>query len=150
MQWGNEQEEFARELYTNRTGREIMPAPSTASETVPHFASSPDGIYYNVETGERGCIEIKCPMITAFIKYVPAIKDNETMKKVVPDYFYQVQSHMHCVGCNWCDFVVFQPFMRKSMNIVRITRDDAEIAAITERVEAANMIVEQIIREING
>ena len=59
MRWGNEQEGNARSLYEKITGRRIVETGSCAHPSIPHFASSPDGYYYDEDTHEKGCIEIK-------------------------------------------------------------------------------------------
>ena len=69
MKFGTEQEASARDLYSRLTERHIVEVGSSKHRTITNFASSPDGFFYDEESGERGCIEIKCPSQNTFLKY---------------------------------------------------------------------------------
>lgn len=75
------------------------------------------------------------------------ISDGETLKEVMPDYYWQVQAEMDCTGAIGCDFVVYCPFLQKQLHIVRIERNDEDILKIHERIALAdNYITEHIIK----
>lgn len=146
MRFGSEQEEHARAYYTETTGHTVVEVGLCRHDTFPTLASSPDGI---IEDGDTiGCIEIKCPALSTYIKYVSDIHDNASLLRVNPDYFYQCQSHMACTGASYTDFVVYCPFVARPMHIVRISRDEDEIAKIIGRVRMANDVINEKINQI--
>ncbi len=62
----------------------------------------------------RGLLEIKCPY-SMKDKNIPeacksssfCLEDSSTHKlKRRHNYYYQIQCQLHCVDCEWCDFVV--------------------------------------------
>ena len=80
---------------------------------------------------------------------IAEIHDNESLKKVNPDYFYQCQNHMACTKATFCDFVAYCPFVENPMHIVRITRDNDEIALVEERVIKAEEVIQSNYTQIN-
>lgn len=145
MQWGTDQEKNARELYERITGRHIVETGSYKHPTVEHFASSPDGYYYDEETGEKGCLEIKCPIQSTFMKYRSEIYDNKSLLDTKFEYFYQCMAHMMCTGAQWTDFVVYNPFQNTPIHIVRILPDEMVFAEMEKRIHVANDIVKELI-----
>lgn len=141
MRFGTEQEGNARDLYVERTGREVKEVGLCHHSKIKYLASSPDGMTYDGDT--LGCVEIKCPTLSTYSQYVAEISDNETLKKVNPDYYYQCQNHMACTGGQFCDFIAYCPFVENPIHIVRITRDDDAIALIEERVALAEEIIKE-------
>ena len=147
MQWGTDQEENARELYERITGRHIVETGSCKHPTIEYFASSPDGYYYDEETGEKGCLEIKCPIQSTFMKYRSEIYDSESLLDTKPEYFYQCMAHMMCTGAQWTDFVVYNPFQNTPIHIVRILPDETVFAEMEKRIHVANDVVKELIEQ---
>lgn len=144
MRFGTEQEPNARSLYTELTGNAVTEVGLCHHKTITHLASSPDGIVYEKAadgTETLGNIEIKCPGLAAYTQYVAEIKDNDSLLRVQKDYYYQCQCHMACTGAEFCDFVVFCPFVENPIHIVRITRDNETIDLIEERVLLAEEVI---------
>ena len=142
--WGQEQEENAKDLLIKKNPEwELADVSSCAHDIIPHFAASPDAIIYDRKKLMVG--EIKCPNPNTFVRYLVEIKDAESLKKVQPDYFYQMQAEMACTNAESGIFVVYCPWLVKPIHIVPIERDEEAIKAIEERVVKANEIVEQII-----
>lgn len=141
MRFGTEQEENARAMYVDITGREVKEVGLCHHPQIKYLASSPDGI--TADGDVMGCVEIKCPTLSTYSKYVAEIHDNDSLKKVNPDYFYQCQNHMACTEAQFCDFIVYCPFVENPIHIVRIKRDEEAIALIMERVELAEQIIEE-------
>ena len=141
MRFGSEQEENARNLYVEQTGREVKEVGLCHHDTITYLASSPDGI--TTDNGILGCVEIKCPSLSTYSQYVAEITDNESLKKVNPDYYYQCQNHMACTGGQFCDFIAYCPFVESPIHIVRISRDNDAIALIEERVALAEEIIKE-------
>lgn len=141
MRFGTEQEENARAMYVDITGREVKEVGLCHHPQIKYLASSPDGI--TADGDVMGCVEIKCPTLSTYSKYVAEIHDNESLKKVNPDYYYQCQNHMACTEAQFCDFIVYCPFVENPIHIVRVQRDEDAIALIMERVELAEQIIEE-------
>lgn len=144
MRWGTEQEASARRLYTRKTGRTVTERGSVEHPTIPFFASSPDGFIAEDENGESGCLEIKCPNQDTYMRYRNEVHDNESLKKVKPEYYWQCQSHMMCTGASWCDFVAYCPWQSKPMHIVRILSDADDMELIKEKIGEAEKIIENL------
>lgn len=145
MQWGNEQESNARSLYTLRTGLKMVEVGSCKHDTIDKFASSPDGFYYNENTGEKVCLEIKCLSQKEYIKYLDSVMDGDGLKKVNSQYYYQCHAHMMVTGATATDFVVYNPFQQIPIHIVRIEKDEAVANEIAERVALANDFIQEKI-----
>ncbi len=147
MTFGTNQEPYARELYETMTGRTTKAVGVCTHPTIPYFASSPDGLYENSDTGERGCIEIKVPQIDNYFKYRATIKTAEDLKEVNPDYYYQCLAHIACTGSEWTDFICYQPFLKHFIHIVRVERDENAIREMEERVGEANRYIDELNTE---
>lgn len=147
MQWGNEQEENARSLYSLRTGKKMVEVGSCRHDTIPFFASSPDGFYYNEENGEKGCLEVKCLGQKEYIKYLDFVNDAQSLLKYNPVYFYQCHAHMMSTGASFTDFVVYNPFQSIPIHIVRIERDENVSESIEKRVRLANSFIEEKVKK---
>ena len=142
--WGQEQEDNAKDLLMRKNPEwELSDVSSCGHDTIPHFAASPDAIIYDRKKLMIG--EIKCPSVHTFVRYLVEINDAESLKKVQPDYFYQMQAEMACTNAESGIFVAYCPWLVKPIHIVPIERDEEAIKAIEERVVKANEIVEQII-----
>lgn len=147
MRFGTEQEPHARAMYSEVKNVEVYEVGACQHPTIQTFSSSPDGI--TEDNGIRGCIEIKCPKAATFSKYVANITDNASLKSVNPDYFYQCQAHMACVNAQYCDFVIYCPYLSHPIHIIRITRDDNEIAEMESRVMLAEQIIQNFQTNLN-
>ena len=142
--WGQEQEDNAKDLLMKKNPQwELADVSSCKHDNIPHFAASPDAIIYDRK--KLMIAEIKCPSVHTFVRYLVEIKDAESLKKVQPDYFYQMQAEMACTNAESGIFVAYCPWLVKPIHIVPIERDEEAIKAIEERVAKANEIVEQII-----
>lgn len=144
MRWGTEQEDDARSLYEKLTGRHILKVVSCKHPTIPNFASSPDGLFYDENSGERGCLEIKCPSQNTFMKYKDIICDNDTLLKEKYEYFYQCMAHMMCCNADWTDFVIYNPFQQNPIYITRILPDGNIFTEMGKRIRMADDIINQI------
>ena len=149
MDFGTEQEPYARKRYHKITGHDVHEIGLVLHKEIPNFGTSPDGII--VEDGKiTRALEIKCPLGKTYIKYASQVIDGATLKKANSQYFWQCVSHCMCTGATECDFVVFNPFLRPDarIKIVPIIPTDEDIALLAERVrladEYANALVEKI------
>ena len=124
MQWGVDQEPFARAEYEVKTGNFVDQVAFVDHPTIVNFGCSPDGL-----VGDDGLIEIKCPNTATHIDYV-------MQDKVPTKYIPQIQCQLAVTGRKWCDFVSFDPRLPDGLQIliVRLERDDEYIEKLEARV----------------
>jgi len=128
---GLEVESEAREFYEFKKDVEIKQVGFCVSDDETHGAS-PDGL-----VGDKGLIEIKCPLITTHVGYL--IKNT-----LVTDYFQQVQGQMFVTGRDWTDLLSYYPGLRPVL--IRVERDEEFIMNL--RVEL-RMFCEELNEVIN-
>ena len=145
IRWGNEQEADARNLYAEISGLHIVEVGSCKHPTIPHFASSPDGFYYDENTGIKSCLEIKCPNQATFMRYKNEIYDNASLLSVKYEYFYQCMAHMMCTGAKEVYFIAYNPYQSDPIHIVRILPDEKIFAEMDRRIRLANDMIDKII-----
>ena len=130
MEWGTEQEPFARMAYEAYTGTFVKEEGFVDHPTIEGFGCSPDGI-----VGE-GLIEIKCPNTA---NHIETVLENKVPSKYIP----QMQCQMACTGAKWCDFVSFDPRVPEDLQlfVVRVERDQ-------EYIDAMEVEVKQFLSEV--
>ena len=124
MQWGTEQEPFAREAYELAKSEFVVETGFIDHPTIPMSGASPDGL---VQT--EGIIEIKCPASTTHIGYISA--------GVVPaKYKNQMTWQLICTGRKWADFVSYDPRLPDNLKlfVVRYEPTDAERKEVEDKV----------------
>jgi putative phage-type endonuclease len=130
MEWGTEQEPFARMAYEAHTGTFVKEEGFVDHPTIEGFGCSPDGI-----VGE-GIIEIKCPNTA---NHIETVLENKAPSKYIP----QMQCQMACTGAKWCDFVSFDPRVPEDLQlfVVRVERDQ-------EYIDSMEVEVKQFLSEV--
>ena len=130
MEWGTEQEPFARMAYDAHTGTFVKEEGFVDHPTIEGFGCSPDGI-----VGE-GLIEIKCPNTA---NHIETVLENKAPSKYIP----QMQCQMACTGAKWCDFVSFDPRVPEDLQlfVVRVERDQ-------EYIDLMEVEVKQFLSEV--
>ena len=130
MEWGTEQEPFARMAYEAHTGTFVKEEGFVDHPTIEGFGCSPDGI-----VGE-GLIEIKCPNTA---NHIETVLENKAPSKYIP----QMQAQMVCTGAKWCDFVSFDPRLPEDLQllVVRVERDQ-------EYIDSMEVEVKQFLSEV--
>jgi putative phage-type endonuclease len=125
MQWGTDQEPFARAAYETAKGVMVEEVGFVPHPNIPMAGASPDGF-----VGVNGLVEIKCPNTATMIETL-------LTKKCPQKYFTQIQFQLACTDRVFCDYVVFDPRMPKNLQLFvkRIERDEDYIAQIEEEVE---------------
>ena len=124
MQWGTDQEPFARDAYSAKTGELVTEVGFVNHPRIGNAGASPDGIV------GAGLVEIKCPNTASHIEYL--------MSKEPPQkYYYQMQWQMACAMAEFCDWVSYDPRMPQELQllIVRIYRDEDCIKMLEAEVE---------------
>jgi putative phage-type endonuclease len=123
MEWGVEQEPFARAAYECKTGVMVEQVGFIDHPTIAMSGASPDGY------AEDGLIEIKCPNTATHLDYILEGKPPQK-------YVTQMQWQMACTGRPWCDFVSYDPRLPENLQllVIRVQRDDAYIAMLETEV----------------
>ncbi|WP_062739007.1 lambda exonuclease family protein [Ralstonia mannitolilytica] len=136
MQWGTEQEPFARIAYMADRGVDVQEVGFIQHATL-MAGCSPDGLI-----AADGLIEIKCPVSATHI---------ETLKtQHMPlEHMPQVQGQMWIADRDWCDFVSYDPRMpeKLQMFVQRIPRDDQYIKALAFEIER---FLEEVAAEVTA
>jgi hypothetical protein len=137
MQWGIDQEEFAREAYEQRTRVVVEKAGFIILDGIKASAgASPDGLV------GVGCIEIKAPNTRTHV---------QTILDGMPDEHYaQLQGVMWVAGREWCDFISWDPRVpgEYQLFVQRIERDEPFIEMLKREIEVFDQEVEATIRQI--
>jgi putative phage-type endonuclease len=139
MEWGTENEPFARAAYEIKTGNTVDQVGSIDHPTIPMSSASPDGF-----VGNWGCLEIKCPNTSTHIE---TLLGAEPVKK----YYDQMQWQMACTNRSWCDFVSFDPRMPAHLQLFvkRIERNDVYIAELEGEVIQFLLEVDDKVKKLN-
>jgi putative phage-type endonuclease len=131
MQWGTEQEKFARAEYELACDWTVDEIGIVLHPTIERGAASPDGL-----VSTNGLVEIKCPKTATHLQTL-------VDKKQPRQYENQMLWQMACTGREWCDFVSYDPRLPEDLQLFvhRFDRDDKRI----EEIEAA---VTQFLNEV--
>ena len=132
MQWGTEQEKFARAEYELACDWTVDEIGIVLHPTIERGAASPDGL-----VSTNGLVEIKCPKTATHLQTL-------VDKKQPRQYENQMLWQMACTGREWCDFVSYDPRLPDDLQLFvhRFDRDDKRI----EEIEAA---VTQFLSEVD-
>jgi len=132
MQWGTEQEKFARAEYELACDWTVDEIGIVLHPTIERGAASPDGL-----VSTNGLVEIKCPKTATHLQTL-------IDKKQPRQYENQMLWQMACTGREWVDFVSYDPRLPEDLQLFvhRFDRDDKRI----EEIEAAVM---QFLSEVD-
>ena len=119
MQWGTDQEPFARMAYESATGNLVT---EMGFIYLPDLMAgcSVDGL---IEEGARtGVFEAKCPISATHVEYLVA-------GKLPSEYKPQILHNVYVTGADFADFVSYDPRMPEKLQLfkVRWERDEDEI-----------------------
>ena len=141
MEWGTEQEKFARIRYEADTGYFVDEAEFYTHPTIKWLGASPDGLLN--DTG--GLLEIKCPNTQTHLGYM-------LDKKAPATYVNQMQTQMWVTGRAWCDFVSYDPRVPEHLQLFvsRLQRDNDLIAKM--EIETIKFLgeVEEAINQLEN
>jgi putative phage-type endonuclease len=140
MEWGVDQEPFARMAYEIATNQFVDKTGFWHHPSIAWVGVSPDGLVDN-----DGLVEIKCPNTTTHLDYI----DDD---KVPAKYFKQIQCQLWVTGRTWCDFVSFDPRLPHyaQLFIKRCLRDDEFIAEMENAVREFLSEVEFLVNKFTG
>jgi len=142
MKRGSELEIHARFAYELQTGL-LASESGIAISDCGRYGYSTDGL-----CGDDGLIEIKCPASPSKIGAIwsnPETADSE--------YIDQIQGGMWITGRQWCDFIMYCPWLEsvgKDLFIKRINRDETYIASLESDLLGFSKLVDQyeaVLRE---
>jgi len=139
MEWGIENEEFARAAYEAKTGNMVDQVGAIDHPRIAMSAASPDAL-----VGDDGCLEIKCPNTATHIE---TLLGDEPAKK----YYDQMQWQMACTNRSYCEFVSFDPRMPAHLQLFvkRIERNDIYIAELESEVIRFLAEVDDKVKKLN-
>ena len=146
MAWGNDHEQDALGAYVSLKGRKVTSCGSLPHPEVAAFWDSPDGILLDAD----GVVEVKCPAPKTHAEYLTSVHDGESLRKVNEVYYWQVMAHMAVTGAASCDWLSYCPFLKPSLHVVTIERDDDAIGQMLERIKAADNIAEDMVLAARG
>ena len=124
MQWGKDQEPFARQAYERRHEVEVYEVGFVDHPEIGMSGASPDGY-----VGECGLVEIKCPLTATHL--------DTLLNGTIPGrYVTQIQWQLACAGREWCDFISFDPRLPHAMQmfVQRIPRDPSTVLELEGEV----------------
>lgn len=139
MRHGIEQEPWARQAYSERTGLDVFECGFIPHPEIARAGASPDGL-----VGDDGLVEIKCPNSATHI--------DTLLGGVVPEkYVLQMQFQMACAGKDWCDFCSFDPRCPEHLQIFiqRVPRDPSLIIALESETAALDAEIEAKIAALS-
>ena len=135
MQWGREQEPFARAAYEMQRGILVETCGFILHPEIDRFGASPDFL-----VGEDGLGQIKCPNLTTHIDWLRA--------GTVPlEHMPQMVAEMSCTGREWCDFVSYHPLLPAHLQlfVIRFDRDNRVIGALERNVDHFNREIDEVL-----
>lgn len=135
IEWGKMQELAAKSLYEQMTGDVVEDVPFILHPTIPHYGASPDGLVREKEK----IIEVKCPAPRTAFAYMAGITDNETLLSIEDKYYWQIQAELDVTDAAYCDFVVYCPFLKTPIKVVKIYPSLDDINALHYRIEQAEV-----------
>lgn len=149
IRYGSETEAKARKVYSrlfaDKEGYEVVECGFIRHTEIDKYGDSPDGVIVDINGKPVGTLEIKCPKPDTFIRYSVNIKDADSLKEEKPEYYWQCQSHCLCNNVEWCDFVFFDIHQSNGIRVVRIYRNDEDIAKMIERIKLANDYIDNTL-----
>jgi putative phage-type endonuclease len=138
MQWGTEQEKFARAEYEMACDWTVDEIGIVLHPTIERGAASPDGL-----VSTNGLVEIKCPKTATHLQTL-------IDKKQPRQYENQMLWQMACTGREWVDFVSYDPRLPEDLQLFvhRFDRDDKRIeeieAAVTQFLSEVDQMIDNI------
>lgn len=140
MQWGTEQEPFARAAYEREEGVMVEECGFILHPSIPRCGGSCDGFI-----GDDGIMEIKAPATSTHLRWI--------LDGVVPaEHEPQMSFYLAVTGRKWADFITYDPRLPKQlrMMVIRLQRNEARIAEIEEAVRVFNAEVDAVIDRLRG
>jgi len=140
MQWGIEQEPFARAAYEIKRNTLVETCGFYVHPTVDRFGASPDSL-----VGSEGLAQFKCPSTATHLTWM--------LEGVLPvEHAPQMLAELACTGRHWNDFVSFDPRLPEHLQLFirRMERRDheAHIAQLEQEVQRFNRELDTMLAEL--
>lgn len=140
MQWGIDQEQFARAAYEIKRNVLVETCGFYVHPQVARFGASPDGL-----VGSEGLLQIKCPNTSTHLAWM--------LEGTIPiDHAPQMLAEIACTGREWNDFASFDPRLPKHLQLFirRMERRDHEplITQLEKEVERFNGELDKMLAEL--
>ena len=146
MEWGTQQEKFARMRYESDTDCIVDEAEFYIHPTIKWLGASPDGILRDDNGSIKGHIEIKCLKTENHLEFFL-----DESPKIPAKYIIQMQCQMWVTGADWCDFVSYDSRViheHRQIFITRVKRDDKFIKEMEIDVVKFLAEVEETINKL--
>lgn len=153
LRWGTECEPLARQAYERKSRLHVEDAPFVPYMSNRRYAGgSPDGIIRH----KMAIVEFKCPYTLAVHLSHLRLTDGRQLLELNEQYYAQCQMNMMCCSsvwnspCEWCDFVSYDPRVKKSLQlkILRIMPDEDYQTRLAERIRLAEEYIRNIYDEL--
>lgn len=139
MTRGHELEGDAIEKYCDETYSDVIDG--AFYQLGDFVGASPDSVITSKGDKHQG-LEIKCPAFNTMITYS---LDNDELYKA---YKIQVQSQIYVCGFDWVDLVAYHPDFK--LVIIRVERDEEYIESIKQKIDVAEIKVQEMIKLLEG
>jgi len=138
MEWGNANEDNARQFYAFMNDVTLETIAFVPHPTIEMAGASPDRL-----VGADGLVEIKAPAVHTHI-------DTLLTDAIEPDYLKQMCWQMACTGRQWVDYVSYEPRLPENLRMFtkRVHRDETAIKAMEAEVEKFLAEVEDTIHQL--
>ena len=146
MEWGTQQEKFARMRYESDTDCIVDEAEFYIHPTIKWLGASPDGILRDDNGSIKGHIEIKCLKTENHLEFFL-----DESPKIPAKYIIQMQCQMWVTGADWCDFVSYDSRViheHRQIFITRVKRDDKFIKEMEIDVVKFLAEVEETVQKL--
>lgn len=140
MEWGTENEPFARSAYEVMAETLVDEVGLALHPIMDFSAASPDGL-----VGDNGAIEIKAPKTATHFEW--------RLAGVVPDEHQdQMMWVMACAQREWCEFISFDPRPPQGLRffVSRLHRDEKRIAEMEYEVIAFNQEIDDMCKRLGA
>src|ERR1051326_2949253 len=138
MQWGIDQEPFARAAYEVACDVDVETCGFFIHPNIKNFGASPDGL-----VGTDGIIQVKCPNTSNHLAWMQA-------GEIPLEHAPQLLADLACAGRKWIDFVSFDPRLPAHLQLFirRFYRDEKLISALEAEVIQFDQEVEAAIGKL--
>jgi hypothetical protein len=135
MQWGLDQEKYARAAYELSRDVMVETAGFVLHPDIPKFGCSPDGL-----VGDSGMIQIKCPNTATHLTWMLA--------DTIPlEHCPQMLAELACTGREWSDFVSYDSRLPPQLQLFvkRMPREELLIQILEAEVVRFNLELEDML-----
>lgn len=156
LQWGIDHEEEAIARYSFDTSCAVSSVSFVPLKGYKDLAGgSPDGLVIDMYRQTNGIIEVKCPYTsTVHIDYflcntVEELRDSTTYGE---KYYAQMQFNMMVTNTDWCDFVSYDPRLKrdKQLKVLRVYKDEQWCKEMLVRLDMAQKYMDERMEKIMG